>query len=146
MADVAATGSFGEQVAIMAGLRWQVFRNSLRTTSARLDLLAFLVATVLGSLFVVGVGIGLGFACYSVVVEGHLELLALPMLAVFMFWQFLPLLLATSTTSFDFSMSTTMARLISATCCAFPCATRSSSCSAWRTRCLTLRRSGRCCG
>jgi ABC-2 type transport system permease protein len=102
VADVAAPGSFGEQVAIIAGLRWQVFRNSLRTTSARLDLLAFLMATVLGSLFVVGVGIGLGFACYFLVVEGHLELLALPMLAVFLFWQFLPLLLATSTTSFDF--------------------------------------------
>lgn len=102
MADVAATGSFGEQVAIIAGLRWQLFRNSLRTTSARLDLLAFLVATVLGSLFFVGVGIALGFACYFLVVERQLELLALPMLATFMFWQFLPLVLASSTTGFDF--------------------------------------------
>ncbi len=102
MAGVAAAGGIAEQVAILAGLRWRVFRNSLRSTSARLDFISFLLAGVLGGLFVVSVGIGLGVGAYYFIVEGHAEYLALPLLAVFLFWQFLPVLLATSTTSFDF--------------------------------------------
>lgn len=102
MADVARPAGIGGQLALIAGLRWRVFRNSLRTTSGWLDLLALLVASVLGGAFVVGVGVGLGFSAHIFVARGTPEFLALLLLGVFFFWQFVPLALASSTTGFDF--------------------------------------------
>ena len=102
MADVATPAGIGRQLALVAGLRWRVFRNSLRTTSDWLDLVAISLASALGGLFVIGVGVGLGVAAYSLVLRGTPEFLALPLLAVFFFWQFVPLLLASSVTGFDF--------------------------------------------
>ena len=102
MADVALPPGISRQVALVAGLRWRLFRNALRKTSEWLDLIALLLASTLGGLFVAGAGFGLGVAAHFLVARGHVELLALPMLAVFAFWQFLPVMLATSTTGFDF--------------------------------------------
>ena len=102
MADVAMPARIGGQLALIAGLRWRVFRNSLRTTSGWLDLLALVLASVLGGGFIVSAGVGLGFAAYFFVLRGTPELLALPLVGVFFFWQFVPLALASSTTGFDF--------------------------------------------
>ncbi|HEX2713578.1 MAG TPA: hypothetical protein VHM88_15365 [Candidatus Acidoferrales bacterium] len=102
MADVATPGGIGRQLALVGGLRWRVFRNSLRTTSDWLDLLAISLVSALGGLFVLGVGVGLGVAAYTIVLRGTPGFLALPLLAVFFFWQSVPLLLASSTTGFDF--------------------------------------------
>ncbi len=102
MADVAMPAGIGGQLALIAGLRWRVFRNSLRATSGWLDLLALTVASVLGGAFVVGVGVGLGLSAHIFVVGGTPEFLALLLLGVFFFWQFVPLVLASSTTGFDF--------------------------------------------
>jgi ABC-2 type transport system permease protein len=101
MADVVTPG-IGRQVLLVAGLRWRVFRNSLRTTRDWLDLAAIALTTALGALFVGGVGLGLGAAAYALVHRDAPEFLALPLLAVFLFWQFVPLLLASSATGFDF--------------------------------------------
>jgi len=101
MADVATPG-IGRQVMLVAGLRWRLFRNSLRTTRDWLDLVAIVLTTGLGALFIGGVGLGLGAAAYALVHRGAPEFLALPLLAVFVFWQFVPLVLASSTTGFDF--------------------------------------------
>ena len=102
MADVAMPAGIGGQLALIAGLRWRVFRNSLRTTSGWLDLLALTVASVLGGAFVVGVGVGLGLSAHIFVLRGTPEFLALLRLGVFFFWQLVPLALASSTTGFDF--------------------------------------------
>ena len=102
MADVARTAAgVGEQLTIVAGLRWQMFRNSLRTTSGRFDLLA---RTALGAgtaVIAAGIGAGLGVASYLCVARGSWRLLALPLWAVFLTWQVMPLLLAASGSSFD---------------------------------------------
>ena len=102
MAGVARPAGVGQQVAIIAGLRWRMFRNSLRTTSDWLNLVAIVLASLLGGFFVVSIGVGLGVAAHMFVVRGTPEFLAVPMLAVFLFWQFVPLLMSGSTTSFDF--------------------------------------------
>ncbi len=102
MADVVVPG-IGQQVTIIASLRWRLFRNSLRTTTEWLDLVAVILTTALGGLFVLSAGLGLGIAAHFLVVRGNPELLALPLLGVFLFWQLMPLLLASSTTGFDFT-------------------------------------------
>ena len=102
MAGVVVPG-IGQQVALVAGLRWRLFRNSLRTTTQWLDLVAVILTTALGGLFILSAGLGLGVAAHFLIVRGNPELLALPLLGVFLFWQLMPLLLASSTTGFDFT-------------------------------------------
>ncbi len=102
MADVAIAPGMREQVWLVAGLRWRIFRNALRSMSAKLDLLGLILSSVMGGIFVLSVGFGLGVASYTLVAHGRPGYLALPMLAVFLFWQFVPVLLATSGSAFDF--------------------------------------------
>jgi len=102
VADVAASAGIGEQVALVAALRWRMFRNSLRTATDRWDVAGMVLVAALTGLFAVGSGLGLGIASYSLMVRGRWGLLALPFWAVFWVWQFMPLMLATSTVSFDF--------------------------------------------
>src|SRR5262249_33694008 len=91
-----------EQVALIAGLRWRIFRNSLRSTSARLDLLGVVLASGLTALFTVSVGFGLAVSSYYFLSQNRPGWLAAPLWAVFSLWQFMPLMLATSTADFDF--------------------------------------------
>ena len=102
MADVAASAGIGEQVALVAALRWRMFRNSLRTATDRWDVAGMIVVEAFTGLFAVGSGLGLGIASYFLVAQGRWGLLGLPFWAVFSVWQFMPLMLATSTASFDF--------------------------------------------
>lgn len=102
MADVAVPAGTREQLALVAALRWQMFRNSLRTTTARLDVVGMILVGTFTGLFAAGAGLGLGVASYFFMARGRLGLLALPFWAVFSAWQFMPVVLATSTASFDF--------------------------------------------
>lgn len=101
MADLASPG-LAAQLAVMSGLRWKLFRNSLRTKSARLDLIAYILASVLGSLFVIGAGLGMGIGAYFMVSGEKFLLLSLLLWPVFLVWQFMPLMVAASTSGFDF--------------------------------------------
>jgi ABC-2 type transport system permease protein len=102
VADVTARAGIIEQVALVAGLRWQMFRNSLRSTSARLDLLGVVLASGLTGLFTASVGFGLAVTSYHFLSHDRPGWLAAPLWAVFSLWQFMPLMLATSTAAFDF--------------------------------------------
>ena len=102
MADVAVAAGIGEQVAVVAALRWRIFRNSLRTAAGRLDVLGVVLVGMFTGLFSVGAGLGLGIASYFLLAKGRLALLAMPFWAVFSLWQFMPVMLAASTASFDF--------------------------------------------
>jgi ABC-2 type transport system permease protein len=101
VAGVAGMG-LGAQLALIASLRWRLFRNSMRTKSARLELLAYILASVLGSLFAVGVGLGLGIGAYFLASRGKFLLLGAIFWAVFLVWQFMPLMVAASGAGFDF--------------------------------------------
>ena len=102
MAEVALAPTMSEQIWLIAALRWRVFRNALRSTRAKLDLLGLVLSSIMGGFFVLSVGFGLGVASYSLISRGKPALLAFPLLAVFLFWQLAPLLLATSGAAFDF--------------------------------------------
>ena len=83
MADVAGRDGIIEQVALIAGLRWRIFRNSLRSTSARLDLLGVVLASGLTALFTVSVGFGLAVSSYYFLSQNQPAWLAAPLWAVF---------------------------------------------------------------
>ena len=60
MADVMRFTGIGEQIRLVAGLRWRILRNSLRKKSNRLDLIGLIFTGVFSGMFV----LGLCFAFY----------------------------------------------------------------------------------
>jgi len=102
MADVAPSFGTLSQVAIIARLRARIFRNSIRTTSARLDLVAFLLVGALIAVFDLGIGMGMAFGAYFALTTGKLALLNFLFWGLFLAWQFLPIIFASFTVDFDF--------------------------------------------
>ena len=102
MADVARSFGTLPQVALIARLRARIFRNSIRTSSARLDLVAYLLVSAVIVLFDLAVGMGMAFGAYFALTTGKLTLLNILFWAIFLAWHFLPIMFASFTVSFDF--------------------------------------------
>jgi len=102
MADVAAPfGTLG-QLAVIARLRALIFRNSIRTTSERLNLIAYILLSIVITLFSLSFGIGIAFASYISLATGNLKLLTLLFWGLFLAWHFLPILFSAYAADFDF--------------------------------------------
>lgn len=102
MAGVNAGLTTRAQVAAIAGLRWRLFRNSLGTWKARLELAAFVIAGSFTALLALGGAIAcfaLGFLSASGKLVAYWST---PFWAIFLAWQFLPLMLGALRAEFDF--------------------------------------------
>jgi ABC-2 type transport system permease protein len=91
-----------EQVALVRQLRWQLFRNSLRTLKGRLEVVALLISGLFLTGGVLGAGIGLGVWAFVLLQNNEVGWLAALFWIVFLFWHLFPLILAASTPQFDF--------------------------------------------
>lgn len=102
MADVAAGTGLAEQIRTVAWLRWRILRNSLRNKSRRLDLIGLIVSGFFSLLFVIGVTLAFFFVT-RYLFEKHLEpLFGLVFLALLVWWQSFPILLAGFAPQFPF--------------------------------------------
>lgn len=103
MAGINRIPSTGEQIALVARLRWELFRNSLRTLKGRLEAVstAFIGLTMAGLVF--GGGAFLGMATYYLVSRGEWPWLEGLLWIVFLFWQLYPLFAASVGVQFDFA-------------------------------------------
>jgi ABC-2 type transport system permease protein len=91
------------QLSAIARLRWRMFVNGLRTRRGKVELASrFIVAAVffLGGLGAFGGCIGMSWFFVS---NGTPELLAVPLWAVFLFWQFFPVMATAFTNNPDSS-------------------------------------------
>ncbi|MEJ2008263.1 MAG: hypothetical protein P8Z30_08930 [Acidobacteriota bacterium] len=79
------------QLRLIAGLRWRIFVNSLRTGRGKVDLAGrvFFGLTIAGG--VLGLGVVLGAASWEAFHSGHPEILAGGLWFIFLVWQFLPI-------------------------------------------------------
>ena len=102
MADVGASFGTFSQIAVIARLRALIFRNSIRTTSERLNLIAYILLSIVLALFSLGMGLGIAFASYYSLATGKLKLLTLLFWGLFLAWQFLPVLFSGYAMDFDF--------------------------------------------
>lgn len=102
MAGLAHSHGLGEQVALIAGLRFRLFRNSLRTWRGRLELIALVLLVALGALGAAGIGFGLGAGAFLLLSEGRVQSLAWLLWIVFICWQVVPVVLAGFMAEFDF--------------------------------------------
>ena len=102
MADVVAGPGLAEQIRAVAWLRWRILRNSLRNKSRRLDLIGLIFSGFFSLLFVIGVTLAFFFVT-RYLFEKHLEpLFGLVFLALLVWWQSFPILLAGFAPQFPF--------------------------------------------
>ncbi|MGH9813244.1 MAG: hypothetical protein ACRD4T_08930, partial [Candidatus Acidiferrales bacterium] len=90
------------QAALIIELRWWLLRNSIRTARGQLELLGQTAAGVMGAMVTVAIGLGLGAVAYALAQPKSRVGPAVVLWAVFALWQFGPILLAASSTQFDF--------------------------------------------
>jgi hypothetical protein len=102
VADVAATPGIGEQIALVAGLRWRILRNQLRRKNSRLDLIGMIWAAIFASLLVVGLSFAFYWGAYSFLSGGHSGWMAWLFWAIFLFWQVVHIFMAGFGATFEF--------------------------------------------
>jgi ABC-2 type transport system permease protein len=102
VAGVSRLQGVGGQVAVIAGLRWRVFCNTLRSKGSRFDMVGLVLVGSIFGLFAAGAGLGLGILTYVFARRGDFEILLVPFWLVILFWQFFPVLLSGATTAFEY--------------------------------------------
>jgi len=102
VADVALSTSIVEQIRLVAGLRWQILRNSLRKKSNRLDLIGLIFAGVFSGIFVLGLCFAFYAGAYFFLSKGRPGWIALLFWGIFVFWQVFPVLVAGFGANFEF--------------------------------------------
>jgi len=105
MAEIGFVPSVGQQMMLIFTLRWQLFRNSLRTLWGRLEAAALAVIVLLWGFLARGPGVLFALGAFAAVGHQRPDLLLAVMWAVFLFWQLFPLfgLIFPFTGGFDFA-------------------------------------------
>ena len=80
------------QLSAIAGLRWRLFVNALRTTRGKLELLSQILIGFAFAIGGLGGAFGMGIAASMMISAGKPELLALLLWFVFIFWQVFPIM------------------------------------------------------
>lgn len=86
---------------LVAGLRWRLFRNGMRSLTAKLSLVGTIFVGVLWGAVGLGVAIGIGVGSYFLVTEDYAKYLTAILWGIFVFWQLFPILSAQFAPSFD---------------------------------------------
>jgi ABC-2 type transport system permease protein len=94
MADLSGHTGLWDQIRLVAWLRWRVLRNSISNKNRRLDLIGLVFSGFFSLFFVIGVTFAFYFVTKSLF-EKHLEaFFGLVFLALLVWWQAFPILLA----------------------------------------------------
>ncbi|HTZ76058.1 MAG TPA: hypothetical protein VMB47_19225 [Candidatus Aquilonibacter sp.] len=106
MADVRQAPAFdvpdtGAQLGAIARVRWQVFKNSLRTMRGRMEMVSWFFIGIWFAALGVGGAFGLGMGAWWIISHGHADWLALLFWPIFAFWIFFPLVATAFTEAFD---------------------------------------------
>jgi ABC-2 type transport system permease protein len=91
-----------EQLKLVAGLRWGLLKNSLRSKNSRWDLIGMILAGVASGALVMGLCVAFYGGTYFFLTKGHASWMALPFWAIFLWWQVFPVLLAGFGANFEF--------------------------------------------
>jgi ABC-2 type transport system permease protein len=102
VADVAGRPGIGEQIGLVAGLRWRILRNQLRRKNTRLDLIGMIWAAIFAGLLVVGLSFAFYWGAYSFLSGGHPSWMAWLFWAIFLFWQVVHIFMAGFGVTFEF--------------------------------------------
>jgi len=92
-----------QQLAAVAGLRWRLFVNSLRTRRGRMELASRIFVSLSFLAGGIGGAIGLGGAAWFLLTQGLGEWLSTLLWPVFLFWQLFPLMASAFTQNVESS-------------------------------------------
>ncbi len=102
MADVAVRIGVLDQIRLITWLRWRILRNHLRRKNNWLDLIGMIAAVFWGGVGILGVSVTFAFGAHRALSAGSSIWLTLLFLAVFAFWQIIPLFVAGFGITFEF--------------------------------------------
>src|SRR2546423_15627248 len=91
-----------DQYAAVARLRWNIFRNSIRSRRGKANLVSQIIMSIVFGLFGLGGSIGLGVGAY-LISENNGEWLAAIFWPVLLFWQFFPIMATAFTENLESS-------------------------------------------
>jgi len=94
--------SLPEQLKLVAWLRWRSLRNGLRSKNRRMDLLGMVVSGLFSSVLVSGITVALFVGTRYIFEEHHENYLGLIFLALLVWWQLFPIMLAGFAPQFSF--------------------------------------------
>ena len=103
MSELQVTLGHRTQLAAIAGLRWRLFVNALRTTRGKLELLSQILIGFAFAIGGLGGAFGMGIAASMMISAGRPELLAPLLWFVFIFWQVFPIMASAFTSHSDSS-------------------------------------------
>jgi len=103
MAEVTHVSGIGEQIRLVVGLRWRLFRNGLRKSTAKMNFVMSVITEAIWGLMALGSGVGLVFAGYFLADGGKTGVLTIIVWAFAFFWQFIPIMTAQFAPDLDIS-------------------------------------------
>ena len=91
-----------QQLRLVAGLRWDLLKNSLLNKNSRWDLIGMVIAGVVSGTLVIGLCVAFYVGTYFFLTQGHASWMALLFWAIFLWWQVFPVLVAGFGANFEF--------------------------------------------
>jgi len=101
MAEVTGSMSLVRQVSLVVLLRWQIFRNSMRSQAEKMHLLGTAALGLFFTALTIGGSIAIGFGAFEIAGMQRWVFLSMMLWGIFMFWQFLPVLASQTNPGFD---------------------------------------------
>lgn len=92
------------QYRALAAMRWHAFRNGMRSKLGAFELGARTISFALYALLGLGLSAGLAASTYMIVSNSEWRFMPLPLWALFLLWQMIPVLLASFQEQFDLSI------------------------------------------
>jgi len=92
MAEVITTSNLWRQLSLVVMLRWQTFRNGMRSQSEKMHVLGSVALGIFFTLLTFGGALGIGFGAFEIVAMQRWIYLSMMLWGIFMFWQFVPVL------------------------------------------------------
>src|SRR5262250_1350007 len=97
-----ALPDLAQQLRLVAWLRWRSLRNGLRSKNRRMDVLGIIVSALFSSILVLGIAVALFIGTKYIFAEHRETYLSLVFLALLLWWQLFPIMLAGFAPQFSF--------------------------------------------
>jgi ABC-2 type transport system permease protein len=102
VADLIQMPGVAEQLKLIAGLRWNLLKNSLQRKNNRWDLIGMILAAGGGAVMVVGLCVAFYAGAYFFLTTDRPGWMSLLYWAIFLWWQVIPVLVAGFGANFEF--------------------------------------------
>ena len=101
MAEVTNSNTLYRQLSLVILLRWQTFRNGMRSQSEKMHAFGTVALGLFFTILTLGGSLGLGVVAFEIAGTQKWIYLSMILWGIFMFWQFVPVLASQTNPGFD---------------------------------------------